>query len=150
LEGENASNIWVRINPGKERETIAYLKALYSKFNPDLPFNFTFADDAYEAQYVAEHRVSVLAKYFTGLAIIISCLGVLGLAAFTTEKRRKEIGIRKVLGSSEKDIIFLLSGNFTKMVLLGIFIAIPLSYYAVAAWLTSFAYNIGLHWWYFA
>lgn len=149
LEPYYSMDIWVRVAAGKESETIDYLQKVYSAFNPGLPFNFKFLDQAYEAQYVSEQRVAVLAKYFAGLAIIISCLGLYGLASFTTERRKKEIGIRKVFGSSEVSIVYLLSSDFTRLVLIAILIAIPVSYVATDEWLSTFAYNIDLEWWYF-
>lgn len=149
LEPYYSMDIWVRVVAGKESETIDYLQKVYSAFNPGLPFNFKFLDQAYEAQYVSEQRVAVLAKYFAGLAIIISCLELYGLASFTAERRKKEIGIRKVFGSSEVSIVYLLSSDFTRLVLVAILIAIPVSYVATDEWLSTFAYNIDLEWWYF-
>jgi ABC-type antimicrobial peptide transport system permease subunit len=89
-------------------------------------------------------RVATLSQYFAGLAILIACLGLFGLAAFTAERRTKEIGIRKTLGATRSGIVLLLSKDFTKMVLLGIIIAIPLSYYAATTWLEGFAYHTEL------
>jgi ABC-type antimicrobial peptide transport system permease subunit len=149
LEPYYSMDIWVRVQAGKESETIDYLEKMYSQFNPGLPFNYTFLDQAYKAQYVSEQRVAVLAKYFASLAIIISCLGLYGLASFTAERRKKEIGIRKVFGSSEMRIVYLLSSDFTRLVLMAIVLAIPVSYFATREWLNSFAYNVGLEWWYF-
>ena len=150
LEPYYSMDIWVRVEAGKESETINYLQKMYSKINPGLPFNYQFLDQAYEAQYVSEQRVAVLAKYFAGLAIIISCLGLYGLASFTAVRRKKEIGVRKVLGSSEIHIVYLLSLDFTRLVLIAIVFAIPVSYLAANEWLSTFAYNVGLEWWYFA
>lgn len=99
--------------------------------------------------YVAEQRISVLSRYFAGIAILISCLGLFGLAAFTAERRLKEIGIRKVLGSSVFGIIRLLTGDFTKMVLAAIIVALPVSYLVAQNWLDDFAYRIDLQAWYF-
>jgi len=87
--------------------------------------------------------------YFAAIAILISCLGLFGLAAFTAERRRKEIGIRKILGSGEFRIIYMLSSDFTKMVLVAIAIVLPISYFIATEWLGSFAYRIDLEWWYF-
>ena len=92
---------------------------------------------------------ALLSKYFTAIAIIISCLGLFGLAAFTADRRTKEIGIRKILGSSEWRIITLLSSDFTKMILVAIIIALPVSYLLAKNWLNDFAYRIDLEWWYF-
>jgi ABC-type antimicrobial peptide transport system permease subunit len=132
-----------RLAAGREKEALAQIQKLYMKFNPGFIFEYTFLDAEYQAQYAAEQRVAILSKYFAVLAIFISCLGLFGLAAFTAERRLKEIGIRKVLGSSELGIVFLLSGDFTKMVVLA-------SYLLITYWLSSFAYRIPLTWWYFA
>jgi ABC-type antimicrobial peptide transport system permease subunit len=139
----------VKIAAGKEQETIDKLARFYGKYNPGFTFEYKFLDADYQAQYAAEKRVSVLSKYFAGLAILISCLGLFGLATFTAERRRKEIGIRKVLGSTEMGIVYLLSGEFTKMVLVAVVIALPLSYLLTKQWLDNFAFSIDLEWWYF-
>jgi putative ABC transport system permease protein len=139
-----------KISAGKEQEVIAGINALYSKLNPGFSFNYKFLDQEYRQQYISEQRVSVLSRYFAGLAVLISCLGLFGLAAFTAERRLKEIGIRKVLGSSVMSIVYLLSSDFTKSVAIGIMIALPVSYYMTSTWLDSFAFSISLEWWYFA
>jgi ABC-type antimicrobial peptide transport system permease subunit len=91
---------------------------------------------------VAETRVGILSKYFAGVAILISCLGLFGLAAFTAQKRQKEIGIRKVVGASVNDIAFMLSKEFFKLTLIAVLIAFPLAWWAMNSWLQSFAYRI--------
>jgi putative ABC transport system permease protein len=144
------SQIVARIEPGKEAETIDRIGKFYKQFNPEFTFNYHFLNQDYEAQYRAEQRVSVLSRYFAVLAVLISCLGLFGLAAFTAERRLKEIGIRKVLGSSEWGIIYLLSSDFTKIVALSALIALPIGYLIINQWLNSFAYKIPLRWWYFA
>lgn len=144
-----ANKIMVKIVGGTERETIARLEQLYHQYSPGLPFEYTFLDADYQALYAAEQRVAVLSKYFAGLAILISGLGLFGLAAFTAERRRKEIGVRKVLGASRFNIVYLLSGDFTKIVLAAIAISLPLSYLLVKHWLQNFEYRISLQWWYF-
>jgi ABC-type antimicrobial peptide transport system permease subunit len=141
--------IMIKIAAGKERETIDQLAGFYGKYNPGFTFDYKFLDADYQAQYAAEKRVSVLSKYFAGLAILISCLGLFGLATFTAERRRKEIGIRKVLGSTEVGIVYLLSGEFTKMVIISVCIGLPLSYLLTRQWLDSFAFSIPLSWIYF-
>ena len=141
--------IMAKIEAGKIQETVAKLEQFYLGFNSGIPFEYNFLDEEYQAQYVAEQRVSFLSRYFAGIAILISCLGLFGLSAFTAERRIKEIGIRKVLGSSEWKVIQLLSGDFAKMVLVAIVIALPLSYFLTSNWLDSFAYKIDLEWWYF-
>lgn len=143
-------SMMVKIRGGSEKETLEQMSEVFSEFHPHYPFNFTFMDQDYQKLYEAESRVAILSKYFSALAIIISCLGLLGLAAFTSERRTKEIGIRKILGASRINIVRLLTADFTKMVLMAILFAIPLSYYISSRWLESFAYKIELSWWLFA
>jgi ABC-type antimicrobial peptide transport system permease subunit len=149
IDAQGASTIVVKIKKGQEKEALSNLESLYKKFNPGLTFNYKFLDQDYQALYVSERQVSILSRYFAGLSVLISCLGLFGLAAFTAEIRLKEIGIRKVLGSSVFGIVRLLSGEFTKMILIAIFIALPLSYLIAKNWLDDFAYRINLEWWYF-
>lgn len=150
-EGNNyGDQIWIKMKTGQEQEAIEQIAEIYHSFNPDFPFEYGFVDEQYHALYVAENRISILSKYFAGLAIIISCLGLFGLATFTTERRTKEIGIRKVLGASASDIIALLSKDFNKMVVVGIAFALPISYIISQNWLQNFAFKIDLQWWYFA
>ena len=143
------NTIMVKIAAGRERETITRLTALYRRHSPGIPFEYAFVDQEYQALYTAEQRVSILSRYFAGIAILISCLGLLGLAAFTAERRRKEIGIRKVLGSTEAGIVYLLSNEFTRLVGAAIGVALPVSYLLASTWLKGFAYRIALEPWYF-
>jgi ABC-type antimicrobial peptide transport system permease subunit len=144
------STMLLKVKAGTERATLGQIEELYKEFHPAYPFEFTFLDAEYQALYASENRVAVLFNYFTGMAIVISCLGLFGLAAFTAQRRRKEIGIRKVLGASQAGIAFLLSGEFTRLVLIAVVIALPVSYGLARKWLDSFAYRIDLAWWYFA
>jgi len=141
--------VLVKIEAGKEKETLSRLRTFYQAYNPGFTFDYQFLDADHQAQYVAEQRVSLLSRYFAGLAVLISCLGLFGLVAFTTERRRKEIGVRKVLGASEWRIASLLSAEFAWLVLISILIAVPISYFMTAHWLESFAYRIELSPWYF-
>lgn len=149
LSPENTWTVMARIAAGRQQEAINNLKGLYEKFNPGFPFEYQFVDEEYQRQYAAEQRVSSLSRYFAGLAIIISCLGLLGLAAFTGEMRKKEIGVRKVLGASVFNVVLLLTKDFTRLVLVSIVIGIPIAYFIVANWLDRFEFKIGLHWWFF-
>ncbi len=149
LETEMAEKIIIKIAAGKEKETIDALQKFYGTYNPGFTFDYKFLDDDYQAQYTAEQRIGTLSLYFSGLAILISCMGLFGLTSFTAQRRRKEIGIRKALGSSNLDIVYLLSGDFTKIVVASILIALPLSYLLVSKWLDGFAYRIELEPWYF-
>lgn len=138
---ERTSSIIVRIKEGREKETLAELSGLFRSFNPGFDFEYRFLDDQYQQLYVSEHRISVLSRYFAGLAIIISCLGLFGLAAFNAEVRTKEIGIRKVLGASVANVMVMLSRDFIRLVVLSMIIAFPLAWWAMNAWLNSFAYR---------
>lgn len=142
-------NTMVKIAPGVEQATIAKVEELYKEFHPETAFTFTFLDEDNQRLYEAESRVATLSKYFGFLAIIISCLGLFGLVAFTAERRSKEIGIRKILGSSVWGVIKLLSTDFTRMVIMAILLALPISYLITKRWLDNFAYKIELEWWLF-
>ncbi len=139
----------LRIEAGKEKEVIAGVQKIHHEFNPGFPLNYRFHDEDYMSLYSAEQKVSALSEYFAGLAILISCLGLFGLAAFTAERRTKEIGIRKIMGSSEFGIVRLLSGEFTVMVLLAILVSLPLSFLIVKNWLEGYAFHVNLSAWYF-
>jgi putative ABC transport system permease protein len=144
------NTVLVKLQPNAEQATIARLQQLYAAYNPGFTLDYSFLDADYQAQYVAERRVAVLARYFAGLAILISALGLLGLAAFTAERRRKEIGIRKALGASELGIVWLLTSSLTWLVVVAIVLALPLSYLLLQRWLEGFAYRVAWQWWYFA
>lgn len=143
---EYAPKISVKIQVETEARTIGSIQKVYQKHNPGLVFDFKFMDDDYQRLYASEQRVSTLSNYFAGLAILISCLGLFGLAAFTTERRTKEIGIRKVLGATASKIVVLLSKDFAMLVGLSILIAIPVAWYVMSEWLQNFAYRIEITW----
>ena len=144
-----SGDVMVKVQSGAEKVTIERMAEVYEKFHPGYPFEFTFLDSDYQQLYDSENKIAVLSKYFAVIAIIISCLGLFGLAAFTAQRRQKEIGIRKVLGATEAGIVSLLSADFTKMVLIAIAIALPVSYVTALKWLESFAYRIELEWRFF-
>ncbi len=141
-----AEYVMARIIPGTEIETLQETEKLYANFNPDLLFTYGFLDQDYQSMYESEMKISVLSKYFAGLAILISCLGLLGLAQFTAHRRVKEIGIRKILGASALGIVTLLAGQFTRMVLVAVGIAVPISYFLTDQWLQTFAFRTALNW----
>ena len=136
--------ILAKLQAGMEKETISRLAAFYKTYNPGYTFDYKFLDNAYQAQYISEQRVSALSKYFAGLAILISCLGLFGLATFNVEARTKEIGIRKVLGASVSNVMIMLSKDFFKLVIISIMIAFPLAWWAMSSWLNGFAYKINI------
>lgn len=138
--------VMIRTEAGQESQVVDRLQKLYVAFNPGFPFEYEFLDDDYQAQYAAEQKVSSLSKYFTLLAIFISCLGLFGLATFDARRRVKEIGIRKVLGAGVLQITSLLSKDFLRLVMLAILLATPLAWYVMKNWLNDYAYQIDMHW----
>lgn len=136
------SSIVVRIKAGTEKQTIAQIQKTYISFNKNLAFDYKFLDEEYQALYTSEDRVAVLSKYFAGVAILISCLGLFGLAAFTAQMRQKEIGIRKVVGASVSSVVIMLSKDFLKPVTLAAVIAFPVVWWIMNNWPNNFAYHI--------
>lgn len=141
--------VYIKTAPGKAAESIASAQAVFEKFNPGKVFKYKFADEEYDQMYKTEARVGSLFNLFAGLAVLISCLGLLGLATFAAQHRAKEIGIRKVLGASIASVVGLLAQDFLRLVLLAVAIASPIAYWLVQKWLTDFAYRIDLQWWMF-
>jgi putative ABC transport system permease protein len=137
-------NVLVKLAPASEKKTIEKIGSLYKTYNPGLVFDYRFLEEDYQAMYASEHRVTALSGYFAALAIIISCLGLFGLAAFTAQRRQKEIGIRKVVGASAKNISILLSAGFFKLVAISMLIAFPIAWWAMNSWLYGFAYRINV------
>lgn len=144
-----AQKLMIRINSANQPETIASISELYQNFSGQA-MEYKFMDEDYQTLYVSEQRTSALARYFGATAIFLSCLGLFGLAAFTAEKRKKEIGIRKVMGASTSGILALISKDFVKLVLISILIAVPIAWFFAEAWLKSYATQTALSWWIFA
>ncbi len=140
----------IKVRESRLPETLAFIEAAWKEFETDKGFAYSFLDDILQENYRTEDHVGRLTTYFSGLAIFIACLGLLGLAAFTAARRTKEIGIRKVLGASVTNLIGLLSQDFLRLVLIANLIAWPLAYFAMAKWLGNFAYRIDIAWWMFA
>jgi putative ABC transport system permease protein len=145
LNDQKARLIVVKLKVGNEQTTLANLQRFYKAYNPGYSLEYTFLNDEYQKLYVAEQKISVLSRYFTVLAIFITCLGLIGLTGFTAQKRQKEIGIRKVVGASTSSIAFLLSKDFLILVLIACLIAFPISWWAMNGWLQSFAYRTPIH-----
>jgi putative ABC transport system permease protein len=143
------SHLTVKIN-GSVAETIKYLEKTWKELCPDYPLEYGFYDEYFAAQYKKEENLATLISMFSVLAIVISCLGIFGLAFYQSEQRVKEIGIRKVLGASSSEIVGMLTGSFSKWVLLANVFAWPAAYYFMTKWLETFAYRIELSWWMFA
>jgi putative ABC transport system permease protein len=138
------------LREGDLKSTILQVKNIWAKINPESPFEYSFLDQDFQKSYEKEERTSGIIIYFMVIAVFIACLGLLGLASFTAEQRKKEVGIRKVLGASVISITALLSKDFLKLVLIAIVIASPVSYYLGRKWLQDFAYRIDISWWLFA
>jgi len=137
-------HIFVKVNAGNMEETLSFIEATMADFSPDYPFEYRFLDETYNNLYQTEIRLSTIFNYITVLALFISCLGVLGLTAFTASQRKKEIGIRKVLGASIANILSLLAKDYVKPVAIGFLIASPIAWYVMNNWLQEFAYRIEL------
>lgn len=137
-------HIYVRVAPGQTRTALATLEKHWQTTFPDspFPFEYTFLDEHLEHLYQNEQRLAQIFGYFASLAILIACLGLFGLAAFTAERRTKEIGVRKVLGATVISIVALLSTDFLKLVSIAFVAAAPLAYLAMQRWLENFAYRI--------
>jgi putative ABC transport system permease protein len=138
-----------RLSTNNITTTIQKIESEWKAMAPGQAFNFVFLDDSFDAMYRTEQQVGQVFISFAFLAILLACLGLFGLAAYTTEQRTKEIGIRKVLGASVLNIIFLLSSNFIRLVLIGFVIAVPIAWYAMNTWLQDFAYKVEIGWWIF-
>jgi len=146
---ENTHLINIKIKAGQEQVAISNIEKVFKKFNPGYTFNFEFLDDKYHSLYLSEIKIGKLYKYFAGMTILISCLGLFGLSAYMVERRTKEFGIRKSMGSGSVDIVYLLTLGYTKVVFVAILISIPLSYLLAKRWLNNFAYHIEINPWYF-
>jgi ABC-type antimicrobial peptide transport system permease subunit len=145
------STIHFKLNPAKPvAENLRLAEAVFKQFNPQYPFEYKFVDEAYANKFDDQKRTGKLAALFAGLTIFISCLGLFGLAAYMTQNRIKEIGVRKVLGASVQSITALLSKDFIKLVMVALLIASPLAWWAMHAWLQDFEYRVSIEWWVFA
>ena len=142
--GGDYYRISMRARPENIQDTIGFLSSTWKEFDSQYPLEFVFLDDQYDALYRAEERLGKLFGYFTALAILIGCLGLFGLSAYSAEQRTKEIGIRKVLGATTSNVTMLLVREFTKWVLVAVLIAWPVGYFIMNTWLQNFAYRIGL------
>jgi putative ABC transport system permease protein len=144
LNPDQASIIYLKLAPGQSQEALAHMEALYKGYVPGFPFEYRFMDENFAVLYKSEIVTGKLAAAFTGMAMLISCLGLLGLAAFTAEKRLKEIGIRKVLGASVVHLVLMLSRDFAKLSLAAILLGSGIAYWAMSRFLEGFAFHIHL------
>jgi ABC-type antimicrobial peptide transport system permease subunit len=146
-----ANCMFLKLNPQISiRNALAKIETVFKKINPATSFEYSFVNDEFNKKFAAEERISKLAGLFAGLAIIISCLGLFGLASFVAEQRTKEIGVRKVLGASVFNVWRLLSKDFVVLVFLSLLIASPVAYYFMHNWLQHYQYRTEIAWWIFA
>jgi ABC-type antimicrobial peptide transport system permease subunit len=136
----------VRTPPGQTEGTIKALSTINHDLNPSFPFSYGFLDQELANLYKGERQMGSIFNLFAGLALVISCLGLYGLSAFLAQQRTREIGVRKVLGASVFHIMYLLSAGFTRMILVSVVIAVPLSVLAINKWLETFAYHVTVGW----
>jgi putative ABC transport system permease protein len=139
--------LYVRADNKNMAEAVSAVDKIWSIYNPGAPFTFAFVDETYSKHYASDQRTGNLFQLFTGIAIVISCLGLLGLITYTAQLKVKEIGIRKVLGASITNIVVLLSRNFMLLITISIIIAIPVSWWMMNSWLANFAYRTSVPWW---
>ncbi len=142
-----SSMISIRLDGNNIQERVKFIESQWKELSGNAPFDYVFVDQEFDALFRTEQRMSSIFTVFTVLAIAIACLGLLGLASFTAEQRAKEIGIRKVMGSSVTQVVVLLSKGFTKLVIISFLIASPISYYGMSTWLEAFAYRIDINLW---
>jgi putative ABC transport system permease protein len=142
------SDVSIRLSPDTNpHEALAKMETIFKQYNPSYPFTYKFADDEFNRKFTSIQLIGRLANLFSVLAIIISCLGLFGLAAFTAEQRTKEIGIRKVLGATVSNVVVLISKDFTTLVILAFVLAAPLAWWAMDNWLEKYPYRIQIEWW---
>lgn len=145
------SVVVLRLNPEKKvSEALTAVESIFTKYSTTVPYEYSFVDDEYARKFGDEERIGKLAGVFTGLAILISCLGLFGLASYVAEQRTKEIGVRKVLGASVASLWRLLSRDFVLLVVIALLIASPLAWYFMDDWLQKYTYRTALSWWIFA
>jgi len=144
------SYIIIRVKPYNIQNTINSFEKKWKSFSVDTPFDYSFLDKQFEALYGSEMRMGTVFGIFTFLSIFVACLGLFGLSIYTAERRKKEIGVRKVLGASAQTIVGLLSKDFLKLVVIAAVIAFPVAWYAMQRWLQDFAYRITITWFVFA
>lgn len=144
-----SNNLFIRMKPGNTTATIESVIRIFQSYDPGLPIDLHFLDNDFNFLYKTEQRIGIKLGYFSFMAIIISCLGLIGLSLFMTERRTKEIGIRKANGAKSIEIFSLLSGEYAMWVFVSIVIACPVAWFVMNKWLQKFAYRTNMSWWVF-
>jgi putative ABC transport system permease protein len=139
----------VKMKTAEIQDALAHVKKVWAQFSPDYPIEYNFLDESFSKMYKAEDKLKSLLWIFTIITIFVACLGLFGLAAYAAERRRKEIGVRKILGASLQGIVLLLSKDFLKLVVIALLIASPIAWYLMHNWLQDFAYRVDIQWWIF-
>jgi putative ABC transport system permease protein len=144
------STMHVRLNKNTDANQMKKIESLFKKYNSDFPVELKYIDEDYAVKFTDMQVALTLASIFAGLTILISCLGLFGLATFVAENKIKEIGVRKVLGASVTNIVSMLSINFLKLIFVALIFATPLAWWLMSKWLTNYEYRINIEWWVFA
>ena len=148
--GSNHNYLLASLSATNYASLLGEIESAWKKINPALPFNYSFLDTDFQANYEKDRRTSQIVEYFTVVTILIACLGLFGLSVFSAEQRTREIGIRKVLGASVSHITLLLSLDFLRLVIIALLLSVPIAWYAMHQWLQGFAYRTPVSWWLFA
>ncbi|MFN8348345.1 MAG: FtsX-like permease family protein [Spirosomataceae bacterium] len=151
LNYHRINQLTIKIKPQvSASDAVAKIESVFKKYDPENPFEYRFADQEYDRKFSNEERIGKLATFFATLAILVSCLGLFGLASFIAEQRTKEIGVRKVLGATVLNLWGLLSKDFVGLVIISFLIAGPIAYYFLSHWLEKYEYHTRISWWIFA
>jgi putative ABC transport system permease protein len=150
MQMSESNNFYIRMKPDKIVPVVESVKKTFKSFDPGLPIDFHFLDNDYDNLYRTERRMGKIFGYFSLLAILISCLGLIGLSSFMTQRRTKEIGIRKINGAKSVEIFSLISKEYILWVMISIIIACPIAWFVMNKWLQNFAYRVSIGWWIFA
>jgi putative ABC transport system permease protein len=149
LDHDQTQDLFVRINGNNTSAAIHTLEKIWKNRVPERPFSYKFLDDDYDAMYRAEQRTAGIFTTFSGLAILLACMGLFAVTAYAVVQRTKEIGIRKVLGATVSNIVLLISKDFLGLIIIATIIASPIAWYMAHSWLQDFAYRVTIHWWIF-
>jgi ABC-type antimicrobial peptide transport system permease subunit len=150
-EGARSSTVSIRLTQNVElKRALASIESIFNNHNPEFPFDYQFVDQEFGKKFLTENLINRITNIFAGLAIFLCCMGLAGLASFTIEKRTREIGIRKVLGASVRQLLALISTEFLKLVLIAFLIAVPLTWWLMHNWLENYIYHVDISIWLFA
>jgi ABC-type antimicrobial peptide transport system permease subunit len=145
-----SSIVSIRLKEGADLKTsLGAIESIFTKYNPAYPFDYDFVDEEFSKKFINEHLISRITNIFAGLAIFICCIGLAGLASFTIEKRTREIGIRKVLGATLRQLLALISKEFLKLIAISFVIAVPVAWWLMHNWLQNYEFRVQISLWLF-